>query len=455
MNIIVVGLNHRTAPVAVRERFALPEAEWGGALDRLRSYRGVTEGVVLSTCNRVEVCAAVRNTEEGFEGATRFFTSYHRHGPFDSPTSHLYYYSSADAIRHLFRVAASLDSMVVGEPQILGQIKDAFDAALAHKATGVVLNKLFKKAISVAKRVRTETRIAESAVSVSFAAVELARKIFRQLDRTRVLVMGSGEMAELAARNLVAQGAEDLRIAGRNQARVDALARDYAGHAVSRDALLAELIEADIVICSTGADHYLLEADQMAEVARRRKGRPLFLIDLAVPRNIDPRVNDIEDIFLYNIDDLTSVVEANRREREKEAIKAEAIIAEEIERMMQWLKSLEVTPTIVDLRTRIEALRQAEVERAVARIGDAGTAEEIRKLLDGVTMALVNKLLHAPVVALKQEANHPEGPLYAEAIRKLFRLDDENASAATPVAGEERVTLGEAPAADRPRSGSG
>lgn len=455
MNIIVVGLNHRTAPVAVRERFALPEAEWGGALDRLRSYRGVTEGVVLSTCNRVEVCAAVKNTEEGFEGATRFFTSYHRSESLDSPAAHLYYYSSADAIRHVFRVASSLDSMVVGEPQILGQIKDAFDAALAHKSTGVVLNKLFKKAISVAKRVRTETRIAESAVSVSFAAVELARKIFRQLDRTRVLVMGSGEMAELAARNLVAQGAEDLRIAGRNQARVDALARDYAGHAVSREAFLAELIEADIVICSTGADHYLLEADQMAEVARRRKGRPLFLIDLAVPRNIDPRVNDIEDIFLYNIDDLNSVVEANRREREKEAIKAEAIIAEEIERMMQWLKSLDVTPTIVDLRTRIEALRQAEVERAVARIGDAGTADETRRLLDGVTTALVNKLLHAPVVALKQEANHPEGPLYTEAIRKLFRLDDETPSAVPPVAGKERVTLGETPATDRSRSGSG
>jgi glutamyl-tRNA reductase len=455
VNIIVVGLNHRTAPVAVREQFALPEAEWGGALDRLRSYCGVTEGVVLSTCNRVEVCAAVRNAEEGFEGATRFFTSYHRSESLDSPASHLYYYSSADAIRHVFRVAASLDSMVVGESQILGQIKDAFEAALAHKSTGAVLNKLFKKAISVAKRVRTETRIAESAVSVSFAAVELARKIFRQLDRTRVLVMGSGEMAELAARNLVAQGAEDLRIAGRNQARVDALARDYAGHAVSRDAFLAELIEADIVICSTGADHYLLEADQMAEVARRRKGRPLFLIDLAVPRNIDPRVNDIEDIFLYNIDDLNSVVEANRREREKEAVKAEAIIAEEIERMMQWLKSLDVTPTIVDLRTRIEALRQAEVERAVARIGDAGTADETRRLLDGVTTALVNKLLHAPVVALKQEANHPEGPLYTEAIRKLFRLDDETASAVPPVAGKERVTLGETPATDRPRSGSG
>ncbi len=455
MNIIVVGLNHRTAPVAVRERFALPESEWGSALDRLRSYRGVTEGVVLSTCNRVEVCAAVRNTDEGFGGATRFFTASHRPDDPDSTTSHLYYYASADAIRHVFRVAASLDSMVVGEPQILGQLKDAFDAALAHKSTGVVLNKLFTKAISVAKRVRTETRIAESAVSVSFAAVELARKIFRRLDRTRVLVMGSGEMAELAARNLVAQGAEELRIAGRNQERVDALARDYAGRAVSRDAFLTELIEADIVICSTGADHYLLEAAQMTEVARRRKGRPLFLIDLAVPRNIDPRVNDIEDIFLYNIDDLNSVVEANRREREKEAIKAEAIIAEEVERMLQWLKSLEVTPTIVDLRTRVESLRQAEVERAVARVGRGETADHIRTLLDGVTTALVNKLLHAPVVALKQEANHPEGTLYAETVRKLFRLDDETASSAPTADGEERVPLSEEPAADRPRSGNG
>ncbi len=442
VNIIVVGLNHRTAPVEVRERFALPESEWPSALDRLRSYRGVAEGVVLSTCNRVEVCAAVQDTDAGFDGATRFFTSYHGDAG-ESPTSHLYYYSSSDAIRHVFRVASSLDSMVLGEPQILGQVKEAFDAALAHKATGVVLNKLFSKALSVAKRVRTETRVAESAVSVSSAAVELARKIFRSLDQTRVLVMGSGEMAELAAKSLVSHGAERIVIAARNQAKADALAREYAAHAVARDAFMDELVQADIVICSTGADHYLLGARQMADVARRRKGRPLFLIDLAVPRNIDPAVNDVEDVFLYNIDDLNSVVEANRREREKEAVKAEVIIDDELEQMMKWLRSLEVTPTIVELRRQVERLRQAEVERAVARYR-SGSEQDLRAALDGVTSALVNKLLHAPVVVLKDEASQTHGALYVDVIRRLFHLDT------APSRSTDEPARGSEPQADRP-----
>jgi glutamyl-tRNA reductase len=431
VNIIVVGLNHRTAPVAVRERFALPESEWPKALDRLRSFHGVTEGLVLSTCNRVEVCAAVRDTQEGFEGATRFFTAY-QGGSGESPVSYLYYYEAADAIRHVFRVAASLDSMVLGEPQILGQVKDAYDAALAHQATGVVLNKLFKKAISVAKRIRTETSVAESAVSVSSAAVELARKIFRRLEETRVVVMGSGEMAELAAKSLVSQGAERIAIAARNQARVDALAREYAAQAVARDAFLDELVRADIVLCSTGANHYLLDAAQMADVTRRRKGRPLFLIDLSVPRNIDPAVNDLEDIFLYNIDDLNSVVEANRREREKEAVKAEAIIDEELDQMIKWLKSLDVTPTIVELRRRVEELRRAEVERVLARYrGGAVTDEALRAAVDGATTALVNKLLHTPLVVLKDEATQTQGSVYIDLVRRLFHLD-ESASPSRP-----------------------
>ncbi len=436
MNIIVVGLNHRTAPVAVRERFALPEAEWAAALDRLCAFRGVTEGVVLSTCNRVEVCAAVRDTEEGFEGATRFFTTYHRAGS-APPTAHLYYYSAADAIRHVFRVAASLDSMVLGEPQILGQVKDAFDLALTHKSTGVVLNRLFRKAISVAKRIRSETGIAESAVSVSSAAVELAKKIFSRLDRTRVLVMGSGEVAELATRSLVAQGAEQISIAGRNEARVDALAREYAGHVVRPEAFLSELREADIVICSTGADHYLLKTSHLTEVARARKGRPLFLIDLAVPRNIDPDVNAIEDIFLYNIDDLNSVVEANRREREKEAVRAEAIIAEEIASMTRWLKSLAVTPTIVDLRGRVDAIRRAEVERALERFGGSKPHEDLRAALDGVTTAFMNKLLHTPVTVLKDAANDADGALSVEIVRKVFQLDEASDTPPPPPAGQK------------------
>lgn len=420
MNIIVVGLSHKTAPVEVRERLAIAEKRLAEALAKLCAQPGVQEGLILSTCNRVEVCAVVQETEQGFESIKQFLSSIHESLSHEALTPHLYGYVAADAIRHLFRVASSLDSMVVGEPQILGQIKNAFEEAMTNRATGLVLNKVLSKTLSVAKRVRTETKIAESAVSVSYAAVQLAKKIFRKLEETSVLLIGAGEMAELAARHLVAQGVRRVAICSRHQARAASLAREFNGEAFGLEEAEAQMIQSDIVICSTGAQHLLIQYDAMARVIAARKNRPIFLIDLSVPRNIDARVNELDNIFLYDIDDLSMVVEANRRERAREAERAEEIIAGELEAMVRWLKSLDVVPTIVALREKAAAIQQAEREKLLGRVKDLTPAQQ--EAIDRFADALVNKLLHGPLVALKEEAHSANGVLYVEATRRLFDL---------------------------------
>ena len=420
MNIIIVGLSHKTAPVEVRERLAIAEKKLAEALARLRALPGVQEGLIVSTCNRVEVCAIVQETEQGFESVRQFLASIHDSLSHEALAPHLYGYVAAEAIRHLFRVASSLDSMVVGEPQILGQIKDAFEEAMACRATGLVLNKVMSKTLFVAKRVRTETKIAESAVSVSYAAVQLAKKIFRKLEETSVLLIGAGEMAELAARHLVAQGVSRVAICSRHQARAASLAREFNGESFGLEAAREQMIQSDIVICSTGAQHFLIQYDDMARVIEARLNRPIFLIDLSVPRNIDPRVNELDNVFLYNVDDLESVVEANRREREREAERAEEIITGEMEAMVRWLKSLDVVPTIVALRDKAAAIRRAEREKLLGRLKDL--TPEQREAIDRFAESLVNKLLHGPLVALKEEANSANGVLYVEAARRLFDL---------------------------------
>jgi glutamyl-tRNA reductase len=423
MNIIIVGLNHKTAPVEVREQLAFSNELLSKALHEMASCKGIDEGLILSTCNRVEVCAVVRDTEEGYKVLKQFLEHIHGDRYRGLLASHLYFYETHEAIRHVFRVASSLDSMVLGEPQILGQIKDAFETALAHKTTGIILNKLFHKAISVAKRVRTETQIAENPVSVSTAAVDLASRIFGQFEQTSVLLIGSGDMAESAARHLHGLCVKRICIIGRNYERACELAHTFQGKAVPYENLFQELVEADIVICSTGATQYLLSETQMREIIQARKNRPIFLIDLAVPRNIEPRVNEIDNVFLYNIDDLQQVVETNMKQRQKEAIKAEAIVAEEVQRLFKWLKSLDVVPTIVAIREMAEEIRQAETQRILNRLGELPS--NARETLEALTQAIVNKLLHAPLMVLKQEANSSNGSLYVEAIRKLFNLDRE------------------------------
>ncbi len=437
MNIVIVGLNHRTAPVEIREKFALPDERLPEVLGRLQACEGVAEGVILSTCNRVEVCAVVRETLPGVERLRRFFAGCQSTVSFDSLVSHLYCHVAEDAIRHLFRVASSLDSMVVGEPQILGQVKSAFDLAMVHKATGVVLNRLFRKAISVAKKVRTQTRIAESAVSVGFAAVELAEKVLGPLGEKAVLLLGSGEIATLSARNFAGRGVRKMMIAGRNQDRAADLAAQLGGRAVPFERFLAEMVEADIVLCSTGAAEYLVHARDLAQVIQARKNQPIILIDLSVPRNIDPRANEIDNVFLYDIDDLERVIAGNLEERRQEAERAERIVLEEIEGMTRWLKALDVTPTIVALRERSEAIRRAELEKALAKM--KGLDETQRAAVEALTSAIVNKLLHTPFVTLRQEAGSADAALYIDATRRLFHLDSDSQAGSVEPEASNRI----------------
>jgi glutamyl-tRNA reductase len=442
MNIIVVGLSHKTAPVEVREMLAVPESRLGEALHRLCAYPGIKEGVLLSTCNRVEVYAVVDEVDAGYARVQEFLADTHLSLSSEDLTPHLYCYTDDRAIGHLFRVASSLDSMIVGEPQILGQLKDAFEAALTHKASGVILNKLVKKAISVAKRVRTETKIAETAVSVSYAAVELAKKIFSNLSEKTVLLVGAGEMAKLAARHLINNGVRRVMITTRNPHSALELAKRFNGVSIPFDEFRREMAEADIVLCSTGASQYLIRAEDVQQAVHRRMNRPIFLIDISVPRNIEPAVKDIDNAFLFDIDDLEMRIEENREERRREAGKAERMIQEEIGVILHWLKSLDVTPTIVALRRRAEEIKRAEIEKAMGRLGHLSPQE--RSVIEGLASAIVNKLLHGSLVTLKAEANSASWTMFVEAAKRFFNLDS------PPLAGGPD----EAPVADEAEEGS-
>ena len=421
MDIIVVGLNHRTAPIEIREKLSISDAQLREALIRLKSCHGIDEGVILSTCNRVEVCAVVQQIQPGFQRIKEFFEDHHTGLSPEEWNACLYLYSADEAIRHVFRVASSLDSMVIGEPQVLGQLKEAFDVAMHQKATGVILNKVFRKAISVAKRVRTETKIAENAVSISFAAVELAKKIFGSLDGKEALLVGAGEMAELAVRHLVDNGVKKVMITTRNFDNAIDLAKRFDGIPLRLEEFPRYLAEADILICSTGAAHYVITEEHIDKAILRRKNRPIFLIDISVPRNIDPRVNRIDNVFLYDIDDLQLIVDANLEGRQKEALKAEEIVSEELTAINKWLKSLEVVPTITALRTKAEDIRRMEVAKFLAKLGEL--TPEQRETVEGLAASVINKLLHSPLVVLKDEARSENGALYAEAVRRLFNLD--------------------------------
>lgn len=427
MHIIVVGLSHKTAPVEVREKLAVPDSRMGEALSRLCSYPGVMEGLLLSTCNRVEVYAIVEDLEAGYGRVQEFLADTHLSLSSEQLTPHLYWHAGDRAIVHLFRVAASLDSMIVGESQILGQLKDAFETALTHKTTGLILNKVVQKAISVAKRVRTETKIAEMAVSVSYAAVELAKKIFSNLSEQTVLLVGGGEMAKLAARHLIASGVRQVRVTTRNMQQAMELADRFGGTPVPFDDFRHEMSTADIVLVSTGAAHYLLSADDVQRAVKQRFNRPMFLIDISVPRNIDPAVRHIDNAFLFDIDDLKQRVEQNREERLQEADKAERMVVDEVGVLRHWLKSLEVTPTIVALRNRTEDIKRAELEKVLGRLPQLSQAE--REVVEGLASSLINKLIHGTMMTLKAEANTANGTAFVEAARRFFNLEDDTAAA--------------------------
>jgi len=426
MNIILVGLSHRTAPIAIRERFSISEAQMSEALCRMKADPMIEECFILSTCNRAEAVAVVKDTEVGFKSLETFWMQESKLPP-EQIRSALYFYSATDALRHIFRVASSLDSMIVGEPQILGQMKDAFDLAMLHKATGMLLNKMFKKAISVAKRVRTETKISESAVSVAFAAVELGEKILGGLQKKTAMIIGAGDMAELVARHFVANGVQSLLIANRNFDRALALAKEFNGIPIQLEAFIGAIPQCDIVLCSVGAPNYIIHVEEVSRAIAIRQNRPIFFIDISVPRNIDPKINQLDNVFLYDIDDLQMAVASNLENRKQEALKAEEIILDEVGRFSKWFKSLEAVPMIIALKDRAEAIRRAEIEKILSKLN---TPVE-REILDTLTRAIVNKLLHDPLTVLKEESNSANGNMMLEAASRLFRLEDAGTSRGT------------------------
>ena len=419
MNIIVVGLSHKTAPVDIREKVAFAPTAMQEPLHQVVALSSVAEAVIVSTCNRVEIYATSRDVESCIVQLKRFMADFHELSS-DELDDHLYDYQGEEAIRHVFRVASSLDSMVLGEPQILGQIKTAYGYATEFKTAGLILNRFLHKAFSVAKRVRTETEIASNAVSVSFAAVELARKIFGQLDDKTVMLIGAGEMCELAARHFINNGVSSVMVTNRTFERAEKLASEFNGRPVPFDDFTEYLHQSDIVLTSTGAPNFILGHQKMEEVIKKRKNRPMFLIDIAVPRDIEPKVNDIANIYLYDVDDLQEVVQANLKERQKEAKKAEGIIDQEIGQFHRWLGNLDVVPTIVALRKKFEEIRQSEVEKTLSRFNGLGKKEQ--KSIEAMTSAIINKILHQPIAMLKQSEDESEGDAYVDAVRALFDL---------------------------------
>ncbi len=421
MKILVIGLNHKTANVELREKLAFPGQKLEDGVFSLKGLPEVREVALLSTCNRVEIYACVGNPVSAADTIKNFLSSFHNIIRNDFETS-LYLHAGSDAVRHVFRVASSLDSMIVGEPQILGQLKDVFDFALSKKTTGVLLNKLMKKAISTAKRVRTETRIAENAVSISFAAVELARKIFTDLSGKSFMLLGAGEMAELAARHLMNNGVKEVLVANRTYERGCELAREFNGRPIKFEDFPQELIHTDILICSTGAPSYVLMKDQMTRVMKERKHKPVFIIDITVPRNIDPLINKIENVYLYDVDNLQNVVDTNILERQKEATKAEKIIEEEVEKFNRWVSSLDSVPTIVSLRQKAEEIKDEEFEKFRNKFPEMD--EATLKAAGYMATAIMNKLIHPPTAALKEDTEDRDELIAM--IKKLYGINGDD-----------------------------
>ena len=423
IRIVNIGMNHETAPVELRECLAKDPAHADRALAMMRELSCVKEGIFLSTCNRVEALFTTEQTEEAKSSIVDLLSGLGGM-PSESLCSSLFTYEDRDAVRHIFRVASSLDSMVIGEPQILGQIKEAYASATKEKTTGVILNRLLHRAFHTAKRVRTETGIADAAVSVSYAAVELAKKIFYDFRGKKVLLIGAGEMAELAARHLLTQGVSAITVANRTFQKAVEVAQGFKGVPVSFEEIGTQLLEADIVISSTAAPGSVITHDQVKGSMKKRKNRPLFFIDIAVPRDVEPGVNDLENVYVYDIDDLKGIIQVNLSQREGEAVKAERIVEEEVIKFEQWLKTLEVVPTIVSLKEKAETIRQAELKKSLSGLGELSPSQI--KSLEILTLSITEKILNDPILFLKQKADRPLGKSYLDTARRLFRLDREN-----------------------------
>jgi glutamyl-tRNA reductase len=419
--IMVLGVNHKTAPVEIRERLAFTN-DPGTPYREIKVIPGCEEFSFLSTCNRVEVLFVTSQPAETEKKIRNFL--FDGSMSYEEAEQYIYLHQGEEAIKHLFRVGASLDSMIVGEPQILGQLKDAYRDAADQKCTGMILNRLMHKSFSVAKRVRTETEIGSSAVSISFAAVELAKKIFGNLKNKRAMLVGAGEMAELAAQHLMNQGIAEVIVANRTFERAVNLARCFNGKPVSLDELIPQLEQVDIMISSTGSPDIILQHSDVKPLMRQRRNRPLFLIDIAVPRDLDPKLNDLANVYLYGIDDLNNVVDINKAERDKEAVHAERIVTDETLKFMLWLGSMEVTPTIVAIREKADEISKVELAKTLQNLDSLNDDE--RKSIEKMTSAIVNKILHSPVVYLKKDGSPEEKKQKLVLIRKFFGLDPDN-----------------------------
>ncbi|PKM80982.1 MAG: glutamyl-tRNA reductase [Firmicutes bacterium HGW-Firmicutes-14] len=424
MFLVTVGLNHRTAPVEIREKLSFAEDSLPKHLNKLTANNIIRGCVILSTCNRTEVYAAVIDVDKGLTRIREHLAKCCRKD-LNELKNYLYTYTLFDVIPHLFRVASGLDSMILGETQVLGQVRTAYQIACENGSTNRVLNTLFQQAITVGKKVRTDTLIDRNAVSISYAAVELARQIFEgDLDGKSILVIGAGKMSELTAKHLVANGVTSVLVSNRSIDKARVLAEQFGGRAVRFDELHDCMVRADIVISATAAAHCIIEKPDMEKVMDRRGGRKIFIIDIAVPRDVDPLAGEVPGVSLYDIDELQYVVDKNLEHRKKESLKAEKIIQAEIDEFWKWLSTQFVTPTIAALKKRGEEIRQKEMKKAYNRLGNI--TEREKKIISSMTNSIVNQLLHDPVMQLKNYALTRQGHLYTEILQNLFNLDVPN-----------------------------
>ena len=420
LDIVLMGLNHKTAPVALRECLAFSEDETFAALEALQESPTISESMLISTCNRVEVLMATSDTSNAADTVKIFFSEF-KNLPVSEFEKTLYIHEGDDAVRHVFRVASSLDSMVVGEPQILGQIKAAYQIAISKKTSGVLLNKLLHRTFFVAKRVRSETGIGDHAVSISYAAIELGRKIFGTFEGKKVLLVGAGEMAELAVEHLIRNRVGDILVANRTFKNGVELAKRFNGQAIRFEEITGFLEHVDIIISSTGSPDYVVSRDQVKGIIRRRRNRPLFFIDIAVPRDIDPEINRLTNSYVYDIDDLKGVIDENIEDRNREAIKGERIVDEAVISFRHWFESLDVIPTIVELRNKIEEIAKGEIKKTLQTLKHL--SDDDYEAISRMTNAMINKILHDPTLLLKSNGHHQKKSVYLDVTRKLFRLD--------------------------------
>jgi glutamyl-tRNA reductase len=421
LDIVLLGLNHKTAPIELRELLAFSKEEAVAVLEGLQKCPDINEVMLISTCNRVEVLLTTSNTINAVDSVKTYISKFKKI-PISKFGDALYMHDGEDAVRHIFRVASSLDSMMVGEPQILGQIKDAYLTTILKKTSGVILNRLLHKTFFVAKRVRSETGIGDHAVSISYAAIELARKIFGDLEGKKVLLVGAGEMAELAVEHLIRNKVGEIFVANRTFERGVELSNRFKGKAIRIEEIPDCLKVVDIIISSTGSPTFVIVRGQVKGVMRSRRNRPIFFIDIAVPRDIDPDINRLNNAYVYDIDDLKGVIEENIKDRNKESIKGERIVDEAVISFKQWFEGLSAVPTIVALRDKIDTIARTEVDKTLHSLNHL--SDNDCQAIHRMTNSLINKILHDPTIFLKSNGCYGDRFAYIDLTRKLFKLDD-------------------------------